>query len=147
MAGYVNLHAGVGKPVWEIAITEEEFSIWFKTDPISMSVLAPPHCDEYGTIFRIPLQVRPPVTLIIGASLPALLQLGMRIRNCRARLRTVAAGSHGMGPLDSPRATTKKGEMGSEAGKSVSNSPSTSFQAEGDKVDGGAGGGNEEREG
>ncbi|KAL4931674.1 uncharacterized protein BDV17DRAFT_288734 [Aspergillus undulatus] len=28
MAGYVNLHAGVGKPLWEI--TEGEFSVWFK---------------------------------------------------------------------------------------------------------------------
>lgn len=28
MAGYVNLHAGVGKPLWEITLGE--YSIWFK---------------------------------------------------------------------------------------------------------------------
>ena len=28
MAAYVNLHAGVGKPLWEITL--EEYSIWFK---------------------------------------------------------------------------------------------------------------------
>ena len=30
MAAYVNLHAGVGKPLWEITVGE--FSIWFKVD-------------------------------------------------------------------------------------------------------------------
>lgn len=28
MATYVNLHAGVGKPLWEITV--EEYSVWFK---------------------------------------------------------------------------------------------------------------------
>ena len=28
MAVYVNLHAGVGKPLWEITVPE--FSVWFK---------------------------------------------------------------------------------------------------------------------
>ena len=28
MAGYVNLHAGVGKPLWEITLGE--FSVWYK---------------------------------------------------------------------------------------------------------------------
>ena len=28
MAAYVNLHAGVGKPLWEITVGE--YSIWFK---------------------------------------------------------------------------------------------------------------------
>lgn len=28
MAAYVNLHAGVGKPLWEITVAE--FSIWYK---------------------------------------------------------------------------------------------------------------------
>lgn len=28
MAAYVNLHAGVGKPLWEITVGE--FSVWFK---------------------------------------------------------------------------------------------------------------------
>lgn len=28
MAGYINLHAGVGKPLWEITVGE--FSIWFQ---------------------------------------------------------------------------------------------------------------------
>ena len=28
MAGYVNLHAGVGKPLWEITIGE--YAVWFK---------------------------------------------------------------------------------------------------------------------
>ena len=28
MAAYVNLHAGVGKPLWEITVGE--YSVWFK---------------------------------------------------------------------------------------------------------------------
>lgn len=28
MAGYVNLHAGVGKPLWEITLGE--YAVWFK---------------------------------------------------------------------------------------------------------------------
>ena len=28
MAAYVNVHAGVGKPLWEITV--EEYSVWFK---------------------------------------------------------------------------------------------------------------------
>jgi hypothetical protein len=28
MAGYVNLHAGVGKPLWEITVGE--YAVWLK---------------------------------------------------------------------------------------------------------------------
>lgn len=33
MAAYVNVHAGVGKPLWEITV--EEYTVWFKVCSIS----------------------------------------------------------------------------------------------------------------
>lgn len=33
MAAYVNLHAGVGKPLWEITVGE--YTVWFKVGKAS----------------------------------------------------------------------------------------------------------------
>lgn len=35
MAAYVNLNAGVGKPLWEITLGE--YSVWYKVSESSMS--------------------------------------------------------------------------------------------------------------
>lgn len=37
MAIYVNLHAGVGKPLWEITL--REYSIWFKVRQIQLALI------------------------------------------------------------------------------------------------------------
>lgn len=33
MGVYINLHAGVGKPLWEVTLGE--FSVWFKVSSVS----------------------------------------------------------------------------------------------------------------